>query len=329
MAPTGRHGPSRKYAGQVTIGVDVGGTKIAGGVVDEKGQVHQHVRVETENTSTDAIVDGIVEVVEQLHEAEGERAAAVGIAAAGYVDAARSTVLFAPNLVWRNTPLRDLVSQRAGLPVIVENDANAAAWGEFVFGAGQGVDDMLMLTVGTGLGGGIVTDGDLYRGSFGIGAEVGHMRVVVDGHRCGCGNRGCWEVYASGRALVREARALAESGSPRAGAILELAGGKPAEIDGAMITEAARQNDSAAIELLEELGRWLGEGIASVTAILDPGRVVVGGGVAEAGDLLLSPARDAFARQLTGRGYRPVLTIVRAELENAGIVGAADLARVD
>jgi glucokinase len=136
-------------------------------------------------------------------------------------------------------------------------------------------------------------------------------------------------VYASGTALVREARALAESGSPRAGAILELAGGNPAEIDGAMITEAARQNDSTAIELLEDLGRWLGEGIASVTAILDPGRVVVGGGVAEAGDLLLAPAREAFARQLTGRGYRPVLTIVRAELENAGIVGAADLARVD
>ena len=329
MAPIGRHGPSRKFSGQLTIGVDVGGTKIAGGVVDEVGQVHQDVRVETENTSTDAIVDGIVEVAEKLHEAEGEWAAAVGIAAAGYIDAARSTVLFAPNLVWRNTPLRDLVSDRVGLPVIVENDANAAAWGEFVFGAGQGVDDMLMLTVGTGLGGGIVTDGDLYRGSFGIGAELGHMRVVVDGHRCGCGNRGCWEVYASGTALVREARALAESGSPRAGAILELAGGNPAEIEGAMITEVARHNDSAAIELLEELGRWLGEVIASVTAILDPGRVVVGGGVAEAGDLLLAPARDAFARQLTGRGYRPVLTIVGAELENAGIVGAADLARVD
>jgi glucokinase len=329
MDPTGKHGPNHKYAGRITIGVDVGGTKIAGGVVDETGRVHQDVRVETENTSTEAIVDAIVEVVDRLQAAEGETAAAVGIAAAGYIDAARSTVLFAPNLVWRNTPLRDLVSARVGLPVVVENDANAAAWGEFVFGAGQGVDDMLMLTVGTGLGGGIVSDGDLYRGSFGIGAELGHMRVVVDGHRCGCGNRGCWEVYASGTALVREARALAESGSPRAGAILELAGGNPAEIGGAMITTAAQDNDPAAIELLEELGRWLGEGIASVAAILDPARVVVGGGVADAGDLLLAPARQAFARQLTGRGYRPMLTIVEAQLDNAGIVGAADLARVD
>ena len=237
-------------------------------------------------------------------------------------------MLFAPNIVWRNAPLRDLVAAEIGLPVVVENDANAAAWGEFVFGTGAEVDDMLMVTVGTGLGGGIVADGALYRGSFGIGGEVGHMRVVPDGHRCGCGNRGCWEVYASGTALVREARALAASGSPKAGAMLDLAGGDAADITGGMVTEAATHGDPAAAELLEDLGRWLGEGIASVAAILDPELVVIAGGVAEAGDLLLGPAREAFGRQLTGRGYRPVLAIERATLDLAGLAGAGDLARI-
>jgi len=320
--------PERRYGGALTIGLDVGGTKIAGGLVDRAGTVVHTSRVETPDTTTESIVSAIVDLTRELRAVGGEQVAAVGIAAAGYIDAARSTVLFAPNLVWRNTPLRELVASQIGLPVVVENDANAAAWGEFVFGTGRDVEDMLMVTVGTGLGGGIVASGHLYRGAFGIGGEVGHIRVVPDGHRCGCGNRGCWEVYASGTALVREARALAASGSPKAGAILELAGGDESAITGGMVTEAATLNDPAAVELLEELGTWLGEGIASCTAVLDPALVVIAGGVAEAGELLLAPAREAFRRQLTGRGYRPVLEIERASLDLAGIVGAGDLARI-
>lgn len=320
--------PERRYGGALTIGLDVGGTKIAGGLVDRAGTVVHTSRVETPDTTTESIVSAIVDLTRELRAVGGEQVAAVGIAAAGYIDAARSTVLFAPNLVWRNTPLRELVASQIGLPVVVENDANAAAWGEFVFGTGRDVEDMLMVTVGTGLGGGIVASGQLYRGAFGIGGEVGHIRVVPDGHRCGCGNRGCWEVYASGTALVREARALAASGSPKAGAILELAGGDESAITGGMVTEAATLNDPAAVELLEELGTWLGEGIASCTAVLDPALVVIAGGVAEAGELLLAPAREAFRRQLTGRGYRPVLEIERASLDLAGIVGAGDLARI-
>jgi glucokinase len=212
--------------------------------------------------------------------------------------------------------------------VDVENDANAAAWGEFQFGAGHDVDDLLLVTVGTGVGGGVVLDGSLYRGAFGVGAEIGHMRVVPDGIRCGCGNRGCFEMYASGTALVREARAAAAAGSLLAADLVERAGGDPGGISGPLITEAARDGDTFALEHLAGLGHWLGEGIASLTAVLDPAVVVIGGGVSAAGDLLLEPVRRAFAAQLTGRGHRPMLEIRAARLGNrAGLIGAADLTR--
>jgi glucokinase len=215
------------------------------------------------------------------------------------------------------------------LPVVVENDANAAAWGEFRFGAAEDVDDMVCVTVGTGIGGGLVLDGAVYRGAHGVGAELGHMRVVPNGHLCGCGNRGCLEQYASGSALVREARALASAGTVFAARLLELAGGDPEKITGPMVTGAARDGDGASRELLTDLGRWLGEGLASFAAVLDPAVFVIGGGVSAAGELLLAPAADAFRRNLTGRGYRPEAEIRVATLGNdAGIVGAADLARV-
>jgi glucokinase len=211
---------------------------------------------------------------------------------------------------------------------VVENDANAAAWGEFTYGAGHDVEDLLLVTVGTGIGGGIVHDGELLRGAFGVGGEIGHMRVVPDGVLCGCGNRGCFEQYASGNALVREARAAARAGSLLAQTLLDRAGGDADEITGPLITETARAGDPFAVEQLAGLGRWLGEGIASLTAVLDPAVVVLGGGVSEAGDLLLAPARAAFQSQLTGRGHRPVLEIRKARLGNrAGLIGAADLAR--
>ncbi len=212
--------------------------------------------------------------------------------------------------------------------MVVENDANAAAWGEFRFGAGRHVDDMVLVTMGTGLGGGIVIDGQLLRGGFGMAAEIGHLRVVPDGRRCGCGNRGCWEQYASGNALASQARELAGSGAVTAHRLLALAGGHVDRITGQLVTGAANEGDPAAIELLEELGRWLGEGIASLAAVLDPELVVIGGGASQAGDLLLEPIRTAFAHHLTARGHRPLARIVLAELGNdAGLVGAADLAR--
>ena len=184
----------------LTIGVDVGGTKVAAGVVDESGTILVSTRRPTPSASPAHVEETIAALVTELrreHEVE-----AVGIGAAGFIDAERSTVLFAPNLAWRNEPLRDAVSKVIDLPVVVENDANAAAWAEYRFGAGQGEPDLVCVTVGTGIGGGIVLAGRLHRGRHGIGAELGHMQVVPDGRRCGCGQRGCWEQYCSGRALL-------------------------------------------------------------------------------------------------------------------------------
>ena len=311
---------------KLSCGVDVGGTKILGGVVDHDGNIIEDHRVESPAKSPEAIEAAIVEVVQELktkHPIE-----CVGIGAAGYIDKGRSTVLFAPNIAWRDVPLKERLEKVLELPVVIENDANAAAWGEFEYGAGAEVDNMMLVTVGTGVGGGLVLEGELYRGAFGVGAEIGHMRVVPNGHLCGCGNRGCWEQYASGSALVRNVRAAARGGSLLAREVLDRAEGDLDKIKGPLITEAARDGDAFAIEALTDLGIWLGEGIASIAAVLDPAVVAVGGGVAEAEDLLLGPARRAFEAQLTGRGHRPMLDIRKATLGNeAGLIGAADLAR--
>ena len=296
----------------VTVGVDVGGTKIAGGLVDEQGRVLRRAAADTPADSAAAIAAATAELIEKLR-ADQPDVAAVGIGAAGFIDAARSTVLFAPNLVWRDEPFRSEIADRVGLPVVLENDANAAAWAEYRFGAGRGSRDLVAVTIGTGIGGGLVLDGRLYRGAFGIAGEPGHMRVVPDGRPCGCGNRGCWEQYASGPSLLRAAR--------------ERSGGEPFP-DGRALTLDAQGGDELALACYDEVGAWLGEGLAALAAILDPDRFVVAGGVSEAGDLLLEPARRRYASALSGRAYRPLADIVAAELgPEAGLVGAADLAR--
>lgn len=314
----------------LNIGVDVGGTKIAASAVDERGGIFAQARRETPAQDVDAIAGAVVEVVDELREragAEGHEVTGVGVACAGFVDAAGTTVVFAPNLAWRNEPLAARVQERAGIPVVLENDANAAAWGEFRFGAAREADHMIMITLGTGVGGGVIDRHQLVRGAHGMAAEIGHLRVVRDGHRCGCGNRGCWEQYASGSALVREARELVAAASPHAADLSDRCNGDPAALTGMMVTQSAVDCGQAAIELLEDLGHWVGEGVASLVAVLDTGVIVVGGGVSAAGDLVLEPARAAFARQLTGRGHRPLPPMVLAELGNdAGMIGAADLA---
>ncbi|MCA1710647.1 MAG: ROK family glucokinase [Actinobacteria bacterium] len=311
----------------LTIGVDVGGTKVAAGVVDEQGTILVSTRRPTPSSSPEHVEETIAALVTELrreHEVE-----AVGIGAAGFVDSERSKVLFAPNLAWRNEPLRDVVSKRIDLPVVVENDANAAAWAEHRFGAGRGEDDLVCVTVGTGIGGGVVLGGQLFRGRFGIGAEFGHMTVVPNGRRCGCGQRGCWEQYCSGRALLHEAREIADVQAEYGARLLALGGGEPEGIEAVEVTEAALEGDPAALECFAVVGSWLGQGLADLAAMLDPGVFVIGGGVADAGKLLLEPAQRAFAARLTGGGHRPVAEIRLASLGNeAGLVGAADLARV-
>lgn len=311
----------------LTIGVDVGGTKVAAGVVDEAGEVRVRVRRDTPADDVAKTRDVIVEVVSEL--AAEYEVAAVGIGAAGWIDANRSTVLFAPNIAWRDEPLRDYVSRAVGLPVIVENDANVAAWAEFRFGAARDAENsMVLVTIGTGVGGGIVLGGELLRGAHGIAAELGHMLSVPGGHLCGCGRLGCIEQYASGNALVRFARAGARQEPDRATILLELADGDVDAVTGPMVTAAARSGDPVSCAAFAQIGRWLGIGLADMAQILDPEVLVVGGGVVEAGELLMGPTRQAFTEALAARAAIPVAEIRPAELGNiAGVVGAADLAR--
>src|SRR4249919_2425340 len=203
----------------LACGIDVGGTKIAGCLIDADGTIVQQGRVESPATSTEAITGAIAGLVRSL--GADHEIGSVGIGAAGFVDRSRSTVLFAPNLAWKDEPLRADLEAELSLPVVIENDGNTAAWGEFVYGAAADADDLLLITVGTGVGGGIVIDGELYRGAFGVAAEVGHIRVERNGRLCGCGNRGCLKQYASGSALVRGAREEAAGGSLLARDLLE------------------------------------------------------------------------------------------------------------
>ncbi|MFJ2029256.1 ROK family glucokinase [Streptosporangium sp. NPDC087985] len=310
----------------LTIGVDIGGTKVAAGVVDDDGRIVEQLLRPTPATDPEQVADTIAEAVREL--SKGREVEAVGLGAAGFIDETRSRVRFAPNLAWREEPLQKKVSDLVGLPVVVENDANAMAWGEARFGAGRGETHLVCVTIGTGIGGGIVFDGSLYRGRWGMGAELGHMQVVPEGRLCGCGNRGCWEQYASGNALVAEAKEIAEADPVRAATLLKISGGAPDQIGGQGVTEAARKGDPAALAAFSSMAEWLAQGLDDLAAILDPGCFILGGGVSRAADLWIDQVREAFARNLTGRGHRPLAEIRLAELgASAGLVGAADLAR--
>jgi glucokinase len=317
---TGSHPP-------LAIGIDIGGTKVAGGVVDAQGRVLARTHGDTPAHEPGRTRRVVIDLIREL--AAGHAVAAVGIGAAGWVDSASATIRYAPNLAWRDEPLREAVAATVDLPVVVENDGNAAAWAEFRFGAGRDTaDPMVLISVGTGIGGGIVSGGGLLRGGHGMAGEFGHTRAVPDGLPCGCGRRGCLEQYASGRALVRLARAGAAEQPGDAGGLLDLAGGRVDAITGPMVTTAARAGDKVACEAFHQVGRWLGSGLADVVQVLDPAVLVVGGGVADAGELLLSPVREAYAAALAERGRLPVAAVRAAELGGAaGVVGAADLAR--
>jgi len=316
----------------LTLGIDIGGTKIAGGLVDDAGTVVDCLRRETPGHAVAAVEQAIVDVVEELsHRAISESygtCVAVGIGAAGWVSTDRSTVLFSPHLAWRNTPLRAHLAQRMSLPVWVDNDANAAAWAEYRFGAARGHETAACVTLGTGIGGAVISAGRLQRGAFGVAGEWGHARVVPDGRRCVCGNRGCWEQYASGRALASAGQELIEVAPAAASALLASVDGDGGRLTGADVTSAAMAGDPAAIELVREVGTWLGEGMVTIAMIVDPSVLVVGGGVGALGELLLGPARERFLATLPGRGYRPAPEIVEASLgADAGMIGAAELAR--
>ncbi|MGI8880497.1 MAG: ROK family glucokinase [Jatrophihabitans sp.] len=311
----------------LAIGVDIGGTKVLAGVVDDEGRVLDRELRGTPShdiEETEAVITDVVTTLAARHDV-----VAVGIGAAGWIGSDRATVLFSPHLAWRNEPLRDALMQRIGRPVLVENDANAAAWAEYRFGAAQDEPVVVCITLGTGIGGGLVLDGKLYRGAYGVGAEYGHMTLVPHGRRCACGNSGCWEMYASGTALARDAQEVAEASPVAAHRLLAMVDGDRRRIDGPLVTAAAQSGDPVATGIYTAMGRWLGNGMATLAAALDPSIFVVGGGVSQAGErLLLEPARQAFGESLTGRGFRPLARIEMARFgPEAGLVGAADLAR--
>ncbi|MCR2800619.1 MULTISPECIES: ROK family glucokinase [unclassified Microbacterium] len=306
------------------VGIDIGGTKIAGGVVDDAGNVVEKLRVDTP-VDTESLANAVADMAR--HFAQSYEVAAVGVAAAGFIDKTRSVVYHAPNIAWRNEPLRADLERRIGRPVTIENDANAAGWGEYRFGAGRGVGDMVMLTLGTGVGGAIVSRGELAYGGHGIGGELGHMRFMRDGRLCGCGQNGCLEQYASGRALQREANEIADTDAGGMGAALAQIREENGTLAGPAISRLVLADDPGAVEALRRVATALGEACGGIQAVLDPEVFVIGGGVAQLGETLLEPVRLAYETSLPGYGERPVADFVIAQLGNdAGLIGVADLA---
>ncbi len=320
----------------LAIGIDVGGTKIAAGLVNDSGEIVSEATVPTPKEGADAVVSAIEIVMNSVcSEARidllGDAVTGVGLGVPGLIDRKADLVRFLPNLPGIvDFPIRRLIQDSSGKPVEMDNDANLAALGEARYGAAAGHSNVVMLTVGTGLGGGILVDGKLLHGETGAAGEIGHMVIDLEGPVCVCGNHGCIESLVAGPAILKRAQAyLAElDGTPIASAstsvMWEASGGVAAALTPPMITDAALAGDSLALRVYREAGEALGAGIASLVNIFNPSVVVVGGGVAErAGDIILGPAiEEARARALSAN--IEATTIVAAQLGNkAGIVGAA------
>lgn len=311
----------------LTIGIDIGGTKVLGGVVDSSGKILATHREPTPKEGGAALTQTIVDVARVL--LKDHDATAIGVSAAGFVSSDRETMLATPNISgWNGVNLKAAIGGELNLPVVIENDANSAAWGEAQHGAGVGEDQMMMITVGTGIGGGAVIGGKLHRGAYGVAAEFGHLRVVPEGHLCGCGARGCFEQYASGNALMRHVREAINAAPDAAHNLLTRGDGTIEGLAGHHITEAARDGDPIALAGFNTTAQWLGAGIASLSVLFDPACVVIGGGVIDAGEILLAPTRAALERYMPFSGKHPSPRVVAATLGNdAGLVGAASLAR--
>jgi len=325
LSPADRSGAPR-----IVAGLDLGGTKILGRVLDsvDPAVALGDLRVDTPQGS-DAIIDAMVDLVGALgREAEANGLGpleALGVGAAGLVDQ-HGVISFAPNLPGVvDLDVVGLVSARTGLPVVVDNDANTAAVAEHRLGAGDRADNLVLVTLGTGIGGGLIIDGKLQRGAAGFAGEPGHMVVDPNGPPCPCGRRGCWERFASGSGLGRLARDAAHAG--QAPHIVALAGGDPEQVRGEHVTRAAADGDAEAIKILDEFAWWVALGISNLENLLDPEVVVVGGGLAEAGELLLAPTRAAYATLVLGFEHRPPVRIVAAALgQDAGAIGAGLIA---
>lgn len=303
------------------VGVDVGATKIAAVRVTADGTVSVRARCATPRRSANALVGAISDLVAQVR---SRRVTAVGVGLPGMVDARTGALAFAPGLDFARAPLRTLIADAVGLPVVTDNDANAAAWAEYRLGAGRGHDHLVLVTLGTGLGCGVVVAGRLLRGSHGFAAEASHLTVDPRGPLCECGNHGCWGVSASGTAIARLGRQAAADHPTSL--LARLIGQAPAGA-GEAVTEAARSGDEQALAIMDRVGTLTGIGLAAMANLFDPSVVIVGGGPISAGELLLAPARASFARRLYSPGDRPPVPVLTARFANdAGAIGAALLA---
>ncbi|MSO25401.1 MAG: ROK family protein [Candidatus Nanopelagicaceae bacterium] len=310
----------------LTIGIDIGGTKVLGGVVDGSGKIIESARRVTPAAGGKELIATIVELIKELnvkHEIAG-----IGICVAALISADQGTIVGAPNIA--NLSELNFVAEIKkvfDLPVIAENDANAAMWAEYKFGNAKGFNPVMFFIIGTGMGGGLVIDGKLFRGANGIGAEFGHMIVQPKGILCGCGAHGCIEQYASGSALMRYAKD-AITADPVAGKALLETAGEINNLTGEILTQAAKNGDQLAISAFNKQADWLGSACASYTLLLDPQAIVVGGGVVQAGELFLAPVRAAMEKYMPFAGTHLLPKVIAAKFGNdAGVIGAADLVR--
>lgn len=299
------------------IGVDVGGTATKGACVTDAGQILFRAQVDTDVTAATKSILAVVESLAERAASERVEVGSVGIGAAGFIDASKGEVTFSPNLVYDDPAIGSAVRARTGLDVLVDNDANAAAWGEYRVGAAAGVADLAFVTLGTGVGSGFVVGGSLLRGSRGAGAELGHIVIDPDGPPCPCGLRGCLEQFASGGAIERAAKEAIAGGEETL-----LAGSSPA-VTGEDVARAAAGYDEVACRILKRAGTALGIGLSNVVNLFDPQVIVLGGSVVEAGEPYLGPARDRLAAMLSAQRRRPVRLDVSTLGNSAGVVGAA------
>jgi len=306
------------------IGVDLGGTKLLAGAVDADLDVHHRAYRLAPASDRQAVLDAVVSVVEEAREAIGE-AKAVGFGIPSLFDHARGIAVSTVHLPIRDVAFRDIMAERLGLPVFVDNDANVAMLAEHRFGAARGAQHALLLTLGTGIGGGIVVDGRLVRGALGSAGELGHMVIDQDGPRCqgNCPSRGCLEAFASGTALGRDALQAAHE-HPASALGRALAAGRA--VTGALVTELAHDGDPTAAAVVRRIGEYLGVGIASLVNIFNPSVVVVGGGVIAAGELLLEPAREVLAQRALSPSKETARIVSARFGAESGMLGAATLA---
>ncbi|KEI44255.1 ROK family protein [Saccharopolyspora rectivirgula] len=306
----------------LTIGVDVGGTSVRASVVDAHGRILDTRRARTPRTGQE-LNSAIADTVRAL--ADRYPVAAVGLAVAGFVSEDRRIVRFAPHLDWRHVPVADELAARLDVPVLLEHDANAAAVAEQRLGAAAGAKVAALVAIGTGIGGALVLNGEVFRGAYGVAPELGHLRLVPGGRQCPCGKHGCWERYCSGTALVETATELLAAHPEETSVLAAI---EPGKLTGVQVAQAAETGDSIAQLAMADLAKWLGEGLALVADVYDPEVVVIAGGVCESAHLFLGSAREHYAAAVTGAGHRPLARVrVGRWGDKAGMVGAAVLAR--